>query len=230
MIKTGFPKLDEKIGGFPEGSSILLLGKPKVGKTIFSLNLSFNHLSNGGGCIYLTTDDLAENKFQVAEEFGWKFTNFKKIRIIDAYLPTQKGVEYKEELKRIVTVAGGGIKNLVDIFFFLAKVPPELETDSVPIIKIFDSLSPLVLHHKLNDLLDLVRKLINKNFESKDLLLFVIEDGIHESKVYETLKFLNDYIIEMEKRVEGRFMKIYGKNIPELNFEYKITENGISIE
>jgi len=231
MIRTGFPKIDEKLnGGFPDGSTILILGKPKVGKTIFSLNLCFNHLNGGGGCIYLTTDDLAGSKFEIAKKFGWRFDNFQKIRIVDAYLPTYGKVEYGDDLKRIVTVAEGGIKNLVDIFFFFTKISQQMKEDSTKVIKIFDSLSPLILFHKLEDVLDLIRKLINKNFEFKDLLVFVIEDGIHESKVYETLKFLNDYIIEVEKRAEGKFMKIYGKNIPEIKFEYKILENGISIE
>lgn len=230
MIKTGFSKIDEKIGGFPEGSSILILGEPKVGKTILSLNLAFNHLTSGGGCIYLTTDDLAGNKFEVAKKFGWRFADFQKIRIIDAYLPTHGKVEYGNDLRKIVTVAEGGIKNLVDMFFFFTKISQRMKEDSVKIIKIFDSLSPLILHHKFTDVVDLVKKLVNKNFEFKDLFIFIVEGGIHENKVYETLKFLNDYIVEMEKRVEGKFMRIYGRDIPELTFEYKINENGISIE
>jgi KaiC/GvpD/RAD55 family RecA-like ATPase len=60
--------LDDK--GVPKGSSILLLGAPGSGKTIFSLQFLRSGLDNGENGVYLSMDDDPERLIANAKQMG----------------------------------------------------------------------------------------------------------------------------------------------------------------
>jgi len=63
-ISTGINELDEMLcGGYPEGSTILIVGRPGTGKTIFAHQMMFHNATPAKKAIYLTT--LAEPQVKV---------------------------------------------------------------------------------------------------------------------------------------------------------------------
>jgi KaiC/GvpD/RAD55 family RecA-like ATPase len=56
-IPTGIPGLDELLsGGVPEGSQMLLVGEPGVGKTLLSFEVAYNSAKEGRPSLFMTMD------------------------------------------------------------------------------------------------------------------------------------------------------------------------------
>src|SRR6476620_1003637 len=54
-VESGIPRLDYILkGGFFPAGTYIAMGPPGSGKTIFGNQLSFNHASRGGRCVYMT--------------------------------------------------------------------------------------------------------------------------------------------------------------------------------
>ena len=70
-ISTGIKDLDEILGGFPVGRSILITGDAGSGKTIMSLQFAIKSAENGLRTVYITTEeDETDLNFQ-CNSFGW---------------------------------------------------------------------------------------------------------------------------------------------------------------
>ncbi|MFZ5944474.1 MAG: ATPase domain-containing protein [Bacillota bacterium] len=75
-MATGISALDNILdGGFPKGSTILLVGKPGSGKTIFAHQMMYHNASFDQKVVYLTT--LAESQMKVLK-FQQEFDFFDK--------------------------------------------------------------------------------------------------------------------------------------------------------
>ena len=62
-IKTGSSELDEIIGGFPSGKTILITGDPGSGKTIFGLQFAYKNCLENKKTVYISTEeDAAETQ------------------------------------------------------------------------------------------------------------------------------------------------------------------------
>ena len=87
-MKTGLHSLDVLLkGGLPEKHSILLLGQPKSGKTIFGMQYLFQGLSSDEYGIYIITNDFPEEIVKKFENFGKieKFLQKGLLRFVDCY-------------------------------------------------------------------------------------------------------------------------------------------------
>jgi predicted ATP-dependent serine protease len=60
-VSSGIPELDEKLeGGFPENSTIAIIGAFGTGKSTFGMQFLNSGLQNGEHCILISLDDPAE--------------------------------------------------------------------------------------------------------------------------------------------------------------------------
>jgi KaiC/GvpD/RAD55 family RecA-like ATPase len=89
FVKTGIKGVDELLDGrgIPKGSTVLVLGAPGSGKTIFSLQFLQYGASQGENGVYLSMDEDPERMLVNAELMGVnlrKFVDEKKIAIVDA--------------------------------------------------------------------------------------------------------------------------------------------------
>ncbi len=55
-LSTGFPALDEIIGGFAPSNYIVIAGRPGLGKTSFALNLAYNIAKKGDPVLFFTLE------------------------------------------------------------------------------------------------------------------------------------------------------------------------------
>lgn len=71
-ISTGIKKIDAKLnGGFPISKGILITGTPGSGKTIFGLHFIHQACKDGKKCIFIATEETAEDILTQAEMLGF---------------------------------------------------------------------------------------------------------------------------------------------------------------
>ncbi|HOQ19147.1 MAG TPA: ATPase domain-containing protein [Methanothermobacter thermautotrophicus] len=70
-LKIGINGLDDTIGGFPMGRSVLITGEPGCGKTIFGLRFAISSCMEGYNTVYITAEEDANDLHIQANSFGW---------------------------------------------------------------------------------------------------------------------------------------------------------------
>lgn len=109
-VATGIQGLDELIsGGFPQGRTILVVGGPGTGKTIFAAQFLFRgiyeHKENG---IFVSLDESKGHFYSEMKKFGWEFKKAEdegRFAFLDATRMSRvallKEKLYKEETKSL---------------------------------------------------------------------------------------------------------------------------------
>ena len=69
-VRSGIPGLDELVGGFQSGTSVLLMGPPGVGKTVLGLHFIMAGVSRGEPAIITTFRENPSQLERVARSFG----------------------------------------------------------------------------------------------------------------------------------------------------------------
>ncbi len=70
-IGTGIEGLDEALGGFPAGRSVLITGDAGCGKTIFGLRFAKSSCDMGFSTAYITAEEDSYDLHVQANSFGW---------------------------------------------------------------------------------------------------------------------------------------------------------------
>jgi KaiC/GvpD/RAD55 family RecA-like ATPase len=87
-VLSGIKGLDEILeGGFPKGRTILVVGSPGSGKTIFALQFLHAGAAAGERSIYITFDEKPEQIKENVSDFGWDLDRLEaegKILFVDA--------------------------------------------------------------------------------------------------------------------------------------------------
>src|SRR5437867_6161594 len=85
-VKTGIVELDEMLrGGFMPGDSVMVAGSAGSGKTTLGLQYLFNGVKLGEPGIYVTFEELPDQIYRDANNFGWNLRRMEeegKFRVI----------------------------------------------------------------------------------------------------------------------------------------------------
>ncbi|PTD94838.1 hypothetical protein C9439_00400 [archaeon SCG-AAA382B04] len=86
FLKTGIPRLDEKIGGIPLGASILYDADPEIEVDVFTMQSSFTNLWRQRETFFLTLSKKPESLREKFRDYGWDIDKFEEsFHIIDGY-------------------------------------------------------------------------------------------------------------------------------------------------
>jgi KaiC/GvpD/RAD55 family RecA-like ATPase len=78
-IKSGIPGMDELLnGGFNENSSILVMGAPGTGKSIFAIQFLYGGCKNKEAGLYITCEEDADAVRSYSKNLGLDFSEFEK--------------------------------------------------------------------------------------------------------------------------------------------------------
>lgn len=220
-MKTGFDKLDSALkGGFPGKSSILLLGPPKSGKTIFSMQFLFEGLRNFEFGICVITNDFPENFVKELEKFGQVQPVLQNglLKFVDCY-SVHVGVP-KENTMFVIRVNGPTALNEISIALseILKSMPPEKN-----IRVILDSISTLLLYNSPNTVLEFVQVITGKCKACQSNIIFIVEEGIHDEKSINALNALLDGLVHLNPK--DKKLEIMGFGQQNITLNYAI-ENG----
>lgn len=225
---TGIESLDKTLsGGFPENSTILLRGTPGTGKsTLCQQFLSKGFTSSQPG-IYITLDTSPDDILKNMKRFNGieQHLSAKRIIFLDAY-SWKIGGGKEEEWKRVLQ-GGLDINSLNVMLSDILKKLAEKENRSI-----FDSVSTLLLYIPPELVVRFIPILIAKCKQAKSTQILILEEGVHDKEIVNTLSYLSDGVIEMKMEGPKRYMKISkmrGASCSRDWIEYNIGDSGLSM-
>ncbi len=229
-IPTGIDGLDKLLnGGIPPKSSILLVGPPGCGKTTFCQQFIYSGLKNTLPAFYITLDSSPEDVSKSMEEFRWDLKPFmkqKKMYFLDAYSWKVGGGKENETIK----VINGGL-DINNITMTLADILDKINADDKR--GIFDSLSTLLLYTPPELVMRFIPVLIAKAKKANSTQILILEEGVHDEKVVNTLSYMVDGVINMKMDGDRRLLqvsKMKGASCTRKWVEVAITKEGLHIK
>ncbi len=219
---TGIDKLDELLdGGIPKGSTVLLIGPPGTGKTVFCQQFIAKGLENNQGGLFIAMDNPPEEIVENAKDFGWDFKGKDNFIIMDVY-----SWKLGEEISGKYAVQGPSDLNQLNMTLSDAL----RDLNGVQKRVIMDSASSLTFFTDINSTVRFLQVVSAKTKSNGGIFLLTVEDGVHDEHDLSTLNYVADGVIKM-KREDGksyfsvpRMTKTSNKEGWE---EYEITEKGI---
>jgi len=133
-IKTGIEGLDALLKkGIPRGSTILVIGGPGSGKTIFCLQTLYHAVQNGEKALYMSFEEEPEKLREHMRDFGWNPEKYEREGLlrVKKYDP----LKISKIVEALLEKAEGELK--IDI------PPLFLEDDFKPDRVVVDSLSAI---------------------------------------------------------------------------------------
>lgn len=224
-IKIGLSKFDSIFKkGIPDKSSILLLGPPKTGKTLFGLHFLFEGLRNNEHGIYIVTNSFPEDVVKRLENFGRvdKVLQNGLLKFVDCY-SIHAGV-HKDNTVFIVRVNGPTALNEIGMAFSeIIKLVPK----SNKIRVVFDSVSTLLMFNKSHTIETFVQQMNGKIKSAGATSVFILEEGIHDEKSVTAINSMLDMLVHLKKVEDKKMIEIDGFGV-EKSINYSIKNNKIT--
>lgn len=231
-VNTGIGGLDPLFanGGYPRGNTVLVIGGPGSGKSIFSMQFIIKGaLEHGEPGIYVTFDETPEKIKRNIASFGWDLDALeaeKKLIIIDA-ASARAGEEIRAEHS---IQAGLDINNTI---YELQKAIDEIGAKRL----VIDSLSIMNLHAQNDAQIRTSMLRLSTALSATEITSLVINDaktntiGIQEfpqeAFVFDGVLTLNLDTESQERRVSIRKMR--GTKHVIGSFRFDISESGITV-
>lgn len=216
-IETGIKAFDEILqGGFPEGASVLIVGAPGSGKTIFAHQMAFHNANNDNKVVYLTT--LSEPQVKVMK-FQQEFDYFD-------YGKFQKSLLYRD-LGSVLRKRGAA-QTLIMIDEILQKHQPRLIV--IDTIKTLSDMIPSIIAFR-EFLLDLSLRIATWGCTALFLGEYP-EEEIQlrpESAIADGIIYLYGTEERKQQKRFLRVLKMRGTGFPGGQNIFKITQKGIEL-
>jgi KaiC/GvpD/RAD55 family RecA-like ATPase len=225
---TGVSKFDKILsGGFPENSTILLIGSPGTGKSTLSQQFLTSGLSTSQPAIYITLDTAPDDVVKNMKRFGGieQYLKKKLMIFLDAY-SWKVGGGKDEEWKKVLQ-GGLDINSLNVMLSDILKRLAEKDKRSV-----FDSVSTLLLYIPSDLVVRFIPILIAKCKQARSTQILILEEGVHDEEIVNTLSYLSDGVIEMKMEGPKRYLRISkmrGSSCSHDWLEYNIEDSGLSM-
>ena len=184
MVSTGVPTLDSLLGtdGYPDRSSILVVGPPGIGKEVLGYWFIRSGLVQGDFCLYATH------------------------RSVSDVLRDMKGVGIStERVPEWISSSGSPVKcdlrDATSISFNIKEAAHRNKDRRVRVAT--DVLSPLLVLNPVESMYSYWSQLLS-DLKQQDCVVFVLaEDGMHPPNTLTTMEQLFDGVIEMRLYEEG---------------------------
>jgi KaiC/GvpD/RAD55 family RecA-like ATPase len=225
LVRIGLDKLDSVLnGGLPKRSSVLLIGPPKCGKTLFGLHFLFEGLSKDEYGIFIITNNFPEDIMDRFKKLGKVDPMLERglLRFVDCY-SIHAGVE-KGNTMFIIRVNGPTALTEIGIAFteILKKMPK-----SSRIRLVFDSVSTLLLYNSPKTIVNFIQKFNERSKASGVNSIFVLEEGMHDEKDVTAFNSLLDIVIHLKKEKDKNYIRVSGFEADAKPINYSIKDGRI---
>jgi KaiC/GvpD/RAD55 family RecA-like ATPase len=225
-IATGIDKLDQLIGGFPKGRTILITGDAGSGKTIFGLQFANVCCKAGLKTVHLATEESVEDLMAQATAFGWecdKETKEMHMTFIDLSAGRFKDIQSAMDIN--IAVNKGNFDSLIE------SLPKGTQ------ILIIDSLGSHTADLSPRDFKDRLDLLVHQLNERNITTMLMLDSAT--SHEYNDLALFSVYgaiiLLKRENPYTGRrervmdIVKMRNTSTPIQLLTFDITPHGISI-
>lgn len=206
--QTGISGLDEfLLGGLPS-HVFLLIGPPGSGIEVFARQIVYSGAEQSG-VTYCTVARTADSVREEMTAYGWDILSLEKA-----------------EAWKFLNLGQG------------TPISPRILSEMKQQRRIVvDSLSELLLTHKLEEVIEMINVMAAQNMESQELHFLLLTEGMHDSKVETSLQHFADGVINFSLSWEAeassrRIMlkKMRGVIVPIRSLPYIIRKTGFMIE
>jgi len=185
LVSTGVPSLDDLLGkdGYPDRSSILVVGPPGIGKEALGYWFSQSGLVQGDFCVYVTRLPVRE-VLQDLRGFG---------------------IDLQQKVPVWLASEGGQIKfDVNDLATFSFNLKEVLKQNSNRRMRIVvDVLSSLLMLNQPETIYKFLTQLIEEVKRYDAVLLATLEEGMHKPEVLTAMQQLFDGVVELRLYEEG---------------------------
>ena len=224
-IKTGLAGLDGKIkGGFPEGSSILVYGPPKCGKTIFSTQFFYRGLEEEEPGIYAITGMPITQLKQMMMSLNLSLTAYEEKKFvfyIDLFSIRSGSASDTDMIKNIAP------ENFTGLMVALSAAQKLLCPKAMRIRTVIDGLTQFI-DINLNALKRVCPTMIARNKLANATTLITYTEGTADMQTETLFKSMVDGAIHLDGK-GGLVVESMPATSCPIHAKYKITEKGMVI-
>lgn len=225
--ESGIPGLDEFLSstrfmdGFPENTTTLIYGPPKVGKSILCYQFAYHGLSINEPCLYVTADDGMKQLQQNMMDFGWFLQSSmdeELLYIIDS-ISSLSGVP----IENTNTYTLSKINDPTDLMVKIGLGTRFVFKKSNEFRSVFDSLTTLFAFNPEPMVIRFLKTYLRRLKEAGATVIVSYTEGVTDESTEKTLKSLVDNVIILD----GNFMTFKSNTGFIGTVEYKITDQGL---
>ncbi len=212
VLKTGIAGLDEfLLGGLPP-KVILLSGSPGSGNEVFAKQVLFHRAKQGTGAVtYFTVNASAESIREDMAAYGWDT------------LPFEEAETWK--FKSLQNTTASSLPEAV------------LEEMKQRRTVVVDSVSELLLTHKIKEIAKLITSMTHQNRKSQEFQLLLLTEGMQDQQAETTINHFAEGSINFALTWAADstmrhliIRKMSGTIIPTRRLNYNLGRKGIIIE
>ena len=217
LASSGVSALDKLIAdGYPDKSSILVVGPPGIGKEALGYWFTQSGLVQGDFCLYVTRLPVRE-VLQDVKGFG---------------------IELGQKVPLWLAGEGGQIKydlnDLATLSFNIKEVLKQNSTRRIRVVT--DVLSSLLMLNESDTIYKFLSQLLAEVKQYDAVILATVEEGMHKPEVLAAMQQLFDGVVEMRLYEEGlqvlpllRIRKMRGVPPQPGYFSFSITKTGMEV-
>lgn len=225
--------------GLPDKTAIILHGPSGTGIRVFGQQFLYSGLQMGSHGIYFTAERPSEEIVEDMKFYDWDVEDYLKKRqlaFIDAYT-TKYEQSYSSDLeilKELVWDVGASNQLRMALMKYLERLSKEKVTQ---IRCVVDSLSSLFRTEDPEDVIDLFEIIQMAARKYGGIYFFILDRGVHEERLVNTLLYLADGIFDFSTRERGselehtmRIQKLRNMIFSTKLIPYSISEEGLVVE
>ena len=208
LIKTGIAGLDEFLTGGLPPKVLLLVGAPGTGNEVFARQIAYARAKQIG-VTYFTVNTAADTIRDDMGTYNWDTK------------PLESGGNWK--FKTFAKTVG------------LQEVVLAEMTEHRTIV--IDSLSELLLTHKLGEVTSLLTAMSNQNKDSEEYHLLLLTEGMQDQKAETTMQHFAEGVVTFNitmttdtSHTDLLVRKMKGTFVPSRRLPYTISKRGFLIE
>ncbi len=207
--------------GFPENTTTLIYGPPKVGKSIFCYQFAYHGMSINEPCLYVTADEGMKQIQQNMIDFGWFLQSFmdeELLYVIDS-ISSLTGVP----IENTSTYTLSKINDPTDLMVKIGLGTRFVFKKSNEFRSVFDSLTSLFAFNPEPMVIRFLKTYLRRLKEAGATVIVTYTEGVTDERTEKTLKSIVDNLIMFD----GNYMT-YKSNLGFIGtVEYEITDQGL---
>jgi KaiC/GvpD/RAD55 family RecA-like ATPase len=198
VVPLGIKGFNKFVEGIPPGSCILLLSPPMVEARLFTLEFVYSGLKEKIPALIIELDDSPEKLRLKALRYKWPLIKYESedlLKWVDGYSTrSDKDIKDTRAVKRV-----SGPLALSDMSIALTGAQIIFKSKSDTYKMVFDSISTILLYNQPTTVYRFLQVITAKIKNSEGVGLFVLGQGMHDSKVEMTIRHLMDGAIQLNE-------------------------------